>query len=388
MNWQQPDKFLTVNYNSTNQLNINAPNLNPGVVTPASYNSFSAGYFHPSHPETFPKDKYFEKLHYQRKKDQDFINGFFTEKKKEKSVVHNAFPLKISKAKSIFLEIISLKKQLEKMVNSIDVSDTNFEVKLNLMKELKKDICNRLLKFDPIALKSLQSQLTLRSKKRMSNRKRKQKLKELKTKKLEELSRKHEIINKILNKKAEEVNNIKREEHLKRQADSVLHEVRRKNSEAKKILNTLTALSKLRELRSQQELVRGGYVSTSVTDTFNSVINYFQEKWQKQLELYQLEEKGLKVMLEENTLPDIKRPKYETIFYQWEQALFGENDNLLRADEDMEYFLKIRNKWDKYLVNSPTLISSNIPVGWVVPVKTESKEWQKFLKKKKKSNKL
>lgn len=389
MNWQQLDKFSNVNYHSTNESYVGFPKQDMTSVTPAPFNPFPAVGFHPNYSEILPKNEHFEKLNYQRKQDEDFISRYFFGKKFKKLPTHKKSPMKINEARTVLLEVISRKRQLKEMLNKINVSDDNFQVKLDLMKELQKDICDCLLKFDPITVKLLQDKLKLRLKKRVNIRNRKKNFKKLKKRKLEEVAKKSEIIDKILNEKAEEVNAVKREDNLKRQADSVLHEVRRKNFDAKKILNTLNALSKLRELRSQQEIARGGYASQSLTDTFNTVITYFQGKWKGQLDLYQLEEKGLKVMLEENSLPEIKwtKSKYETIFYQWEQALFGddagENDLSGRVYKDMDYLIDIRRQWDKYLVNSPTLMSSNIPIGWVVPVKTEDEEWNKFLKKRK-----
>lgn len=298
--------------------------------------------------------------------------------------------MKIFHTKNLLSEVIFLKKQLKNIRNETSNVDKRFEMKLNMANEIKKEILKRLAEFDELTIKKMQRSLNQRAKKRKGICTRKRKLFDFKKDAEKKILEKHQAIDKLLGEKAKEVDVIKKEENLKRQADSVLHEVRQKKLEAKKILSTLNALSKLRQVRSEEELAKGGYCSKPLTDTFNDAISHFREMWTRQLEHYQLEEKGLKVMLEGNAAPEFSwtKSKHQAALYQWEQAIFGDAMSCsgkvyIQSENGLESLIDIRRKWDRYLVTTPTVMTSSIPVGWVLPSKTEDENWLKFVRKKK-----
>lgn len=62
------------------------------------------------------------------------------------------------------------------------------------------------------------------------------------------------------------------EESLKVEADAVLSDVTYKKSEARRQLAMLSALEKLRQLRTQVASTRGEHVSLELSECFSSVI--------------------------------------------------------------------------------------------------------------------
>lgn len=320
----------------------------------------------------------------QSQTDEKFICSFISSRGKRK-FHRKHLPLKIFQARNYLIEIMLLKDELKQKSELLDVTSIDFDKKWNDIMVKQSKINYLLSKFNDGVLNALKRELCKRAKKRIWLKKRRQELRTEKKKKEEIIKAKHALIDKILIEKIKEVESQKRKEALTRQADMVLHEVQRKKYEAKKMINLLSALLKLRELRSKQEIAVGGYCSQQVTDTFNVVISHFQELWMKQSERYNLEEKGLRVMLEESEIPQVKIPNFQKILNQWEQAFFGtpstdENCRyLIQAEYDSDALIFIRREWDQYISNFPTVLSSSIPTGWVVPPETDNEEWKSFV---------
>ncbi|KAL0281559.1 UNVERIFIED_CONTAM: hypothetical protein PYX00_002506 [Menopon gallinae] len=283
----------------------------------------------------------------QKQKDEEYICSFVSTKGKRK-FNKNHSPLKIFQARNYLIEIKSLKNELEKESELLDVNSGDFDEKWKTLLVKQNKINDLLSRFNENVLNSLKTKLQKRKKKRNWHKKRQEELKIGKKEREDSIKAKHTLIDKILSEKSKEVESMKRKEALTRQADTVLHEVRRKKYEARKMLNLLLALLKLRELRSKQEIAQGGYCSQQVTETFNGVIKHFQELWTKQSERYNLEEKGLRVMLEESEIPQVKIPAFQNILNQWEQAFFGSPTTdkncryLTQADYDADSLIFIR----------------------------------------------
>lgn len=361
-----------------------------------NYFKDSSGFYLPTfkainHNYTFKKPNGKEKiLSEQKKTDKDYIDKFTLNKQKNASVKASQ-TLKIFEAKQLLVDIISLKKKLEKDAHNINVNDKNFDSLWESIEEQKKHLNEKIIKLqanvDPLKIK-----ISKILKAKQWRRRKKLQLMALKEEKKKEIEKKHKIIDKLLNERNDEVEAVKREAALKRQADTVLHEVRRKKYEGTKMLNMLSTLKKLRELRIKEEEKKGGYCSKQLTDVFNEVINRFQILWEKQIDVYKLEEKGLKIMLEENSLPLIKESKFETNLLQWEKALFGDisnekdNELITCADYNIDALIQVRRDWDQFLTSEPTAVSSSIPPGWVLPPETENTDWKKFLIKSNKTN--
>ena len=330
----------------------------------------------------------------QRKKDEEFIDNFVSNIQCKKFVEINS-PLKISQAKQLISEIVSLKKNLEERSLNLCETHENFDMEWNLIEKEMNEIDEKLVKLNS-SIKPLKSLLNKRMKKRNGQKKKKSKYSSYKMEMKKQIEKKHEMIDKILNERNDEVEAIKREASLKRQADSVLHEVRRKKHEGMKTLQLLTALIKLRELRLKEEEKKGGYCSKELTNVFHEIVEKLQKLWEKQIDIYKLEEKGLKIMLEETTFHHFKESKFEMNLLQWEKALFGDVTNdknfqlLTKADNDIEALINVRKQWDQFLITNPqtptsssSSSSSTIPIGWVLPPETSNEDWKKFLIKTK-----
>lgn len=132
--------------------------------------------------------------------------------------------------------------------------------------------------------------------------------------------------------------------------------------------------------------------------------------WQLQLEDYDKEEQTLRVMMEKDKV--VRQEKQipsglEVNLDKWQIALFGNHKSLdyehlvhTAADHDVHsliqtrYAFKIqfllfwkimqlkifcsRQCWDQFVVSRNPL-SSQIPVGWVLPCKPSSDEWKALL---------
>lgn len=321
-------------------------------------------------------------LSIQKEKDLIFFNEFMSSVQTKKSDVVKT--IKMFEVKQLLLHIIAIKKNLEVDLISLSPTDLNYNAKwsdiTSNMNKIK-DMLGTLQSNEADIKKCISKKLKIRE----ARKRRRLRHVNFKKQKREEIERKHKIIDKLLSERSDEVESIKREAALKRQADAVLHEVRKKKNEAKKMLNLLCALAKLRDLRIKQEEERGGYCSKQLTETFNKVMKRFQELWEKQLEMYNLEEKGLKIMLEESAMPPVKESKFEINLLEWEKALFGDISNneyeklLTASNYDSEALIQVRREWDQFLVVEPTAMSSSIPLGWVLPPETENDEWKNFL---------
>ncbi|KAK6645145.1 hypothetical protein RUM43_001421 [Polyplax serrata] len=325
-----------------------------------------------------------EKWKEQRQNDTDFINQFIYKLEgKQTEAVRK--PLKIYEVKNLLLDIVELRNNLEKKAKALSINDENFSSQWDIIQEDMNLINEKILLLNDIS-QPLKIEISKKIKARSSRKRRSIKNKTLSEKLKVQINEKHKVIDKILEDKKQEVLSVKREAALKRQADSVLHEVRRKKYEGTKMLNLLSALSKLRGLRIEEEEKKGGYCSKQLTNVFNEVIDRFKELWKKQIEAYKLEEKGLKMMLEENTLPPVKDSKFEINLLHWEKALFGcvSTDEEIKAlqpiDDELEAFIQTRQEWDRFIVVEPTAVASSIPPGWVLPPETDNDDWLKYIK--------
>ncbi|XP_021913761.1 programmed cell death protein 7-like isoform X2 [Zootermopsis nevadensis] len=175
------------------------------------------------------------------------------------------------------------------------------------------------------------------------------------------------------------------EESLKHEADQVLAEVTRKKSEAQRQINMLAALQKLRHIRAQIVTNRGQHVDAESGLRFARVTEHLAKLWQDQLKGYDVEEQGLRVMLDaavvERTKSEVSQDKQ--ILAEWETLLFGKRDacsSFYKAAEwDLDAFVALRHSWDQFVASPGVVMSSSIPVGWVLPCNPSSEEWESLL---------
>lgn len=186
-----------------------------------------------------------------------------------------------------------------------------------------------------------------------------------------------------LEKMEDEVERTRREEVVKKEADLVLSDVVRKKSEAKRMLSLLNSLTKLRNAKVTQASSSNKPASLEETRTFELVIDKLKKLWVNQLKEYNLEEQGLKVMLNDAQVErvNIEEKTWKKTLQTWTNALFGVNhitDPLQSQPSDPEFTL-VRNDWDNFICAEDNPLASSIPIGWVVPVEPSSAGWCPFL---------
>ncbi|XP_037588886.1 programmed cell death protein 7 isoform X1 [Cebus imitator] len=134
----------------------------------------------------------------------------------------------------------------------------------------------------------------------------------------------------------QEVEEKKREQELKAAADGVLSEVRKKQADTKRMVDILRALEKLRKLRKEAAARKGVCPPASADETFEHHLQRLRKLIKKRSELYEAEERALRVMLEgeqeeerKRELEKKQRKEKEKILLQKreiESKLFGDPD--------------------------------------------------------------
>ncbi|XP_041030621.1 programmed cell death protein 7 [Carcharodon carcharias] len=199
-----------------------------------------------------------------------------------------------------------------------------------------------------------------------------------------------------------EVEEKKRERELKAAADSVLSEVRKKQADAKRLVDILRALEKLRKLRKEAAARKGVQPPPSADETFEHHIERLRKLIKKRSELYDAEERALRVMLEGEQEEERKREnekklkkereKLEKQQREIESMMFGDPElpsdhplqpfrqYYLQAEHSSHVLVQIRQEWDRYLVPGDHPDGSSIPQGWVFPHPPSTATWATALK--------
>ncbi|XP_078097451.1 programmed cell death protein 7 [Mustelus asterias] len=189
----------------------------------------------------------------------------------------------------------------------------------------------------------------------------------------------------------------KRERELKAAADSVLAEVRKKQADAKRLTDILRALEKLRKLRKEAAARKGVQPPPSADEIFERHIERLRKLIKKRSELYDAEERALRVMLEGEQEEERKREnekklkkereKLEKQQRQVESMMFGDPElpsdhplqpfrqYYLQAEHSSHVLMQIRQEWDRYLVPEDHPDGSSIPQGWVFPHPPSTDTW-------------
>ncbi|KAL1489151.1 hypothetical protein ABEB36_014092 [Hypothenemus hampei] len=321
----------------------------------------------------------------------------------------------ISQAKNHLTDCIKLieklntiQKTLEENVGSMSSSEWKTRtVEIGIIKdEFTKIMC----KFDNAeVMKHLKVSIRTRKKKRLNDRKRREKKLLEKQEAVEARKKLHKEIDQWLNNKNEEVINkanlinyfkiihfqlekIKQEEARQKHADVVLAEVTKKKQEARKQLSFIGALIKLRMVRENVANQRGEKTSLEDRRAFSITTEKLIKMWENSMQAYLKEEQGLKFMLEKNQTEDSKQAKMvkeRCLVEQWKTVLFGRSHSvpstnptfwaLTAAERDLETFIAIRKSWDTFLVSPNNENGSKIPVGWVLPNQELDASWSQYL---------
>ncbi|NXU89905.1 PDCD7 protein, partial [Xiphorhynchus elegans] len=196
----------------------------------------------------------------------------------------------------------------------------------------------------------------------------------------------------------QEVEEKNRERELKAAADSVLSEVRKKQADTKRMVDVLRGLEKLRKLRKEAAARKGVCPPPSADEAFENQVESLKTLLKTRTELYEAEERALRVMLEGEQEEERKREmekkqkkEREKLLQQkleMDSKLFGDpaefplahllqpfRDYYLQAEHSVAALIQIRHEWDQYLVPADHPEGSCIPPGWVLPSLPTSDTW-------------
>ncbi|XP_075570225.1 programmed cell death protein 7 [Pelecanus crispus] len=196
----------------------------------------------------------------------------------------------------------------------------------------------------------------------------------------------------------QEVEEKNRERELKAAADSVLSEVRKKQADTKRMVDILRALEKLRKLRKEAAARKGVCPPPSADEAFENQVESLKTLLKNRTELYEAEERALRVMLEGEQEEERKREmekkqkkEREKLLQQKleiDSKLFGDPDEFplahllqpfreyyLQAEHSVAALIQIRHEWDQYLVPADHPEGSCIPPGWVLPTLPTNDTW-------------
>uniref|UniRef100_A0A1B6GP71 Uncharacterized protein n=1 Tax=Cuerna arida TaxID=1464854 RepID=A0A1B6GP71_9HEMI len=287
---------------------------------------------------------------------------------------------KLNQAFRLIRELENGARTLTVMVKTVtplewDRKCQEIEVKKKELMDVLKD-----LKLSKEEIKTLKEKCSKRSKKRARLRRQAERRKKQKEKEVVKEQNINIQIDNWQREMQEEVERVQREEDLQKQADAVLWGVTQEKTEAKRQVALLSRLLELRQVRVKRLTAAGRPASQLQIETFNTVIERLKKMWTKLLDRCQLEEQALRGMLIE---ADIKSDPIKThkklVLQEWETALFGDINTLDNTPQGNQ-LVDIRRSWDQFAVQGPTVLSSTVPPGWVLPVPPSSDQWHSLLK--------
>ncbi|XP_072202033.1 programmed cell death protein 7-like isoform X3 [Excalfactoria chinensis] len=126
----------------------------------------------------------------------------------------------------------------------------------------------------------------------------------------------------------QEVEEKNRERELKAAADSVLSEVRKKQADTKRMVDILGSLEKLRKLRKEAAAKKGVCPPPSADEAFENQVESLRALLKNRTELYEAEERALRVMLEGEQEEERKR--------EMEKKEKKEREKLLQQKRDID----------------------------------------------------
>ncbi|XP_062998519.1 programmed cell death protein 7 [Elgaria multicarinata webbii] len=199
-------------------------------------------------------------------------------------------------------------------------------------------------------------------------------------------------------RRAQEVEERRREQELKAAADSVLSEVMKKQADTKRMAEIVRGLEKLRKLRKDAAGRKGISPPPAADEAFENEVQSLRTLIKKRTELYEAEERALRVMLEGEQEEERKREmekkqkrEKEKLLQQkceMDSKLFGDPDEFplarllepftqyyLQAEYSAPALIQIRHEWDRYLVPADHPEGNFIPPGWVLPSQPSNDIW-------------
>ncbi|XP_051896505.1 programmed cell death protein 7 [Pristis pectinata] len=356
-------------------------------------------------PELFSHD--FKNSESTNEQDELWLMRFVSKCKLQASEIKKSKPVPlVSEVKESVLsacklvaELTALCQQLRQNVENEEIWTESYlkaiEIK-NVLQEKLKTLT------DSEYLSSVKKKLEAIKKKRKNIQRKKQEWCLEKQEQKARMAEKEAKIDTWRMKCVREVEEKKRERELKAAADSVLSEVRKKQADAKRLVDVLRALEKLRKLRKEAAARKGVHPPPSADENFEHHIERLRKLIKKRSDLYDAEERALRVMLEGEQEEERKREnekklkkereKLEKQQREVESMLFGDPElpadhplqpfrqYYLQAEHSSHVLVQIRQEWDRYLVPGDHPDGSSIPQGWVFPCPPSSDVWGTALK--------
>lgn len=356
-------------------------------------------------PEQFSHD--FKNSELTKEQDEFWLKRFVSKRRLQPSEIKKpkTLPL-VSEVKESVLSVCKLVAELtvlcQHLRQNVENEDTwtksyqkAIEVKTVLQEKLKALT-------DSEYISRVKKKLEAIKKKRRNIRRKKQECCLANQEHKERMAEKEAKIDTWRMKRVREVEEKKRERELKAAADSVLSEVRKKQADAKRSVDILRALEKLRKLRKEAAARKGVHPPSSADETFELHVERLRKLIKIRSDLYDAEERALRVMLEGEQEEERKREnekklkkerdKLEKQQREVECMLFGDSElppdhplqpfcqYYLQAEHSSHILVQIRQEWDRYLCPGDHPDGSSIPQGWIFPCPPSSDTWGTALK--------
>ncbi|KAL9986379.1 hypothetical protein ACROYT_G000518 [Oculina patagonica] len=320
---------------------------------------------------------------------QERINNFLKERgiEKQGKQTSEKTNLKLHTAKEFmtdWLQLISeMSIQRDKLAElASSQNESEWRQELEKAKKLQARI-NQIQAYfsSPEKMKQLEEQVTKRKRKREWQKRRRKEEYILRQEAEERKTTLHKKIDEWRSKIIAEDEAKRKAESMKHEAGGVLGEVKRKQTDATKAVELLKALRKLREARKQEAEVKGVYVKPTVEENrrFEERVKWLENVMEPRRELYEAEEKTLRVMLAEE---EEEKEKERREMERRNQASLGLSDPMdwfhsyyKQAEHSMQSLVQIRRQWDAFLAPETFPGASRIPEGYVTPAEPSSSLW-------------
>ncbi|XP_074625170.1 uncharacterized protein LOC141883551 [Acropora palmata] len=323
---------------------------------------------------------------------QEWIDNFLKERGIEKQRTQTSCQshLKLHEAKQLMAEWTQLISELSLQKDKLDAlatgsNDLGWRQELEKAQKLKSRVEQIQGQFSHDEIEHLHQQVLKRKKKReWQKRKRKEEF-DIRKETMARTSALHRKIDKWRSRITAEDEAKRKAESMKHEAGGVLGEVKRKQTDATKAVELLKALTKLREARKQEAEVKGVYIKPTEEQNrkFEERVKWLENVMMPRRELYEAEEKTLRVMLAEE---EEEKEKERLENERKKQESLGLSDQMdwfrsyyQQAEHSIPSLLQIRRQWDAFLVPSTFPGASRIPDGFVSPAEPSSELWKTAL---------
>lgn len=250
-------------------------------------------------------------------------------------------------------------------------TDHQWNHRISALNSETYDLAKICLKYQDNQLRSdVQNSIKKRHNKRERIKKRKAETKVLKVFEAKQRARKHQEIDKWLEKNEKKIMENRQKDETKQQAQELLANIQNHKSEAEKFLLIFDSLKELHRLRNRDR------VSNVENDTkFKHELEQLKQMWLDASQKYAAEEKGLRIFLD-----------YSNNWEEWGDVLFGEPTieealfTLKKKENGLNQLIEIRKLWDSCIVPPENQFGSSVPHFWAIPSANPTHKWKAYMK--------